>query len=70
MASCPQCKGEPRRVLYLGFPMWLCDCSCLFGFWSWVAVHLQVEDGGWSFIAYEGSYLRALWHWLRGGTEG
>jgi hypothetical protein len=70
MTRCPQCGGEAMRVLYLGAPMFLCGCSCLFGFWSWLPVWFQCEDGGWSFLPYErGGYWRALWVWITGRVQ-
>jgi hypothetical protein len=68
--KCPICASSPLRVIYMGFPMWLCsneECSCLFGFWSFVADLLPISDGEhFAFLAYDGWYLPALWCWLTG----
>lgn len=76
MAACPLCgASDAAKVIYLGLPMRLCACSCLYGFWSFVADWLPIvsEDEGsepvWAFMAYDGGYLRALWVWLTGGAE-
>jgi hypothetical protein len=63
---CPLCGAEPTRVLYLGAPMLMCECSCVFGLWSFL-LRFQVNDGGWAFVPYEaGGYWRALWAWITG----
>lgn len=60
---CPHCASKASRVLYAGFPMWLCEeCSTVCGFWSFI---LSWHFDG-CFMAYDGSYLRALWAYLRG----
>lgn len=71
--TCPRCQREGLKVIYLGFPMKFCDnpmeggdeCACLWGFWSFVPT---LWFNG-MFMTYEGSYWKALWHWLRGGEE-
>jgi hypothetical protein len=66
--KCPACGSEAMKVLYLGLPMKLCSnesCNCLFGFFSRVAVWIPISDGEcFCFLGYEGSYWKALWHWL------
>ncbi len=75
---CPSCGHSARRVIYLGLPMRLCGdhyCCTVFGWWSWVPLWLPVSsfdetgEAGWAFMAYTGSYPRALWRWLRGPSE-
>lgn len=69
--QCPLCEGDAYRVIYAGFPMWLCraaDCSCVWGFWSWVST-LPIPQDEFAFFAYTGSYWRALLRWLMGGFE-
>ena len=66
--KCPTCKSEARRVIYMGFPMWLCQieyCSTIWGVWSWVPA---LWFNG-AFMEYDGWYLPALWHWLFGKME-
>ena len=65
--ACPLCGSQALKIIYLGLPMKLCEepeCSCIWGFWAWVPVKVQVNDGGWSFYAYTGSYISGLWRWL------
>jgi hypothetical protein len=66
---CPQCRNDQaQKVVYLGLPMRLCDCSCLFGFWAFVAEWVPIgdDDGDFAFLVYKGRYLPALWRWFRG----
>lgn len=66
MNNCPNCQAKADKVIYMGLPMSLCsneDCHTVFGFWSWAMEYMPFN--GW-FAAYEGSYWRALLHWLRG----
>ncbi|OGC76984.1 hypothetical protein A2619_03480 [candidate division WWE3 bacterium RIFOXYD1_FULL_39_9] len=70
MTKCPRCNGEVFKVIYYGLPFSLCkeeDCSCLFGFFDFIARYLPFN--GW-FYAYEGSYLIALICWLFGMETG
>lgn len=63
---CPICGASASKAIFAGFPVLLCDeveCRCLFGFWSWVPGNL-FPFNGWLML-YTGSYLRALWAWLR-----
>jgi hypothetical protein len=66
--TCPMCGAQAGKVIYLGLPMRLCACSCLFGFWAGVIewLPLATADGEFAFMAYTGSYPRALLHWLVG----
>lgn len=64
--ACPECGAHAGRVIYYGLPMWLCSgllCSCLFGFWSFIAGRLPFNG---HFFCYDGAYLPALWEWLTG----
>lgn len=69
---CPTCAASSHRVLYYGLPMSFCDdgrCATLFGFWSWIVGWLpnNTDDDGapvFAFMAYDGGYWSALWHWL------
>lgn len=61
---CPCCGDEGQRVIYMGLPMWLCSdgtCCTGWGFWSFLPI---LHFTG-CFMAFEGSYWRALWAWLR-----
>lgn len=72
MTDCPLCGEEMGKVLYLGVPGKYCpdpECGCLMGPAYYAAAWFQVEDGGWSLMTYEGSYLLALWRFLRYGKE-
>lgn len=63
--TCPYCGLGQWKVMMLGFPMKLCpdpECSCAWGFWSGI---LQVYFDG-NFIRYRGSYLMAMWAFIRG----
>lgn len=67
--NCPECGADADKVIFLGLPMKLCreeSCSTLRGFWSDFAVWFPVSADGesFAFTVYEGSYLKALWHWL------
>jgi hypothetical protein len=71
---CPLCESpDVAKVIYVGFPMRLCEnaeCGCLHGPWSFIAQWLPIvsedEDGepAWAFFVYEGWYPRALLAWL------
>ncbi len=68
---CPRCRSAPTKVIYMGAPMKLCSdyaCSTLWGFWSFVPVHVVPFNG--VFLSYEQSYWRALWHWLTDWSDG
>ena len=76
--KCKACGGEnASKVLFLGFPGWLCeDCYTCGGLASWAAwlwarlvPRMSDEDTGFMFMAYTGSYWRALWTWLRGKVK-
>lgn len=67
---CPLCGEDgAMKVIYCGLPVKLCAndrCNCMWGFWSKLAAAIPIatDDGYFAFMAYEGSYLKALWHWL------
>ena len=44
-------------------------CNRLVGAGAWLSDVLPIttDDGEVAFMAYEGSYLKALWHWLYNG---
>lgn len=61
--TCPNCHSEFMKVIYLGFPMLLCEdetCNTIDGFFSFIP---EFWFNG-MFFYYEGSYLVALYHWL------
>ena len=69
---CPDCGAEWRRCIYMGLPLRMCvndGCSTLVGAGAWLSevLPLTTEEGEFAFMAYEGSYLRALWYWLYNG---
>lgn len=68
MRKCPTCGESASHVIYYGLPMWLCDCTALFGFWSDVTFGIGLPFNG-VFMVFEGAYLPALWHWLKGCEE-
>lgn len=62
--SCPTCKARVDKIIYAGLPMKLCsdpDCSRIFGLWSFAADWIGFNG---VMVCYEGSYGKALWHWL------
>lgn len=74
MKKCPLCeKDSGQKVIACGLPMILCvdeSCNCLWGE-PWATIYIVVFsplEGMFSdefcFFAYEGSYLKALWHWM------
>jgi len=65
--KCPQCQGSAFKVIYYGLPLKLCkdeSCSCLFGFWHFIAYHLPFNG---FFYIYEDNYFSALFRWLTTG---
>lgn len=68
--TCPVCGADTVKVIYFGLPGRLCDdyqCGNLAGLASYAPV---VSDGeAFQYLAYEGSYWAALWHWLLGRGE-
>lgn len=63
--KCPNCDAESMKVIYYGLPARLCrsdECRRLFGFWSFILERLPFNG---RFLGYTGSYLPALWTWLR-----
>ena len=64
--KCPICKDNSYKVIYYGLPVHFCknkECNCMFGFWFYITDFLPFN--GFLFI-YEGSYLIALYRWLKG----
>jgi hypothetical protein len=69
--KCPECNGESSKIIAAGLPMKLClECNLLWGFWSWFYAYLisPIEgmiNGNFCFLTYEGSYLKALWEFIK-----
>jgi hypothetical protein len=68
MKKCSICKKEMWKVIYAGFPMWLCsneDCNCVEGFWSFFIELIDpiIPFNG-MFYRYRGFYIQALIAWL------
>jgi len=67
------CNGTLDKVLYMGFPMKLCnnrECNLVSGGWSWILFPLsKVGAFNGYFVIYTGSYLKALWFFLKGNEE-
>lgn len=66
------------KMIYLGLPGKVClneECGYSGGLAGWATIHLPIigsDDRGepaWVFIGYTGSYVGALWHWLKGDME-
>lgn len=72
---CPTCQNTetPSKVISAGMPFWLCTddrCNTVWGFWSypyaWFVAPLEgFFSGGFMFYTYQGSYIKALWHWFK-----
>lgn len=66
--KCPDCNNDASKAIYLGLPMNVCladdsvNCWKVYGFWSFVC---EVYFNG-VFMLYRGSYLKALYAWVRG----
>ena len=72
MSGCPHCGAGWRRCVYLGLPLRMCvngGCNTLMGVGAWLCdvIPITTEDGEFAFMAYEGGYLKALWHWVYHG---
>ena len=72
VSGCPHCGAGWRRCIYMGLPLLMCvngACNTLVGAGAWLCDVLPIttDDGEVAFMAYEGGYLRALWHWLYHG---
>lgn len=70
--ACTMCNSPTSRVIYCGLPMRLCDdrhCNGIYGWWQWVVGMIPEPSDGFTFVRFEGPYLAALWHWLRGGKS-
>lgn len=64
MKLCPACKKESWKIIYMGFPMNLCQadfCRCVHGFFSPI---MNVIPFNGVVFKYEGSYLKGLIHWF------
>lgn len=64
---CPLCGMFAFKAIYAGLPLRMCSddqCCCAWGPGTW-AMSLFSNGEGWALMPYEGSYLRALWHWVR-----
>lgn len=62
-----------ERFIYMGLPLRMCltdGCHTAFGIGTLAMTYLPVltDDGEWALMRYRGSYLKALWHWLKGGA--
>ncbi len=69
MTKCPRCNSESLKMIYAGLPLRKCTdltCACAWGLGSYAAA---IWFTG-AMMAYEGSYWRALWHWLTGPLPG
>jgi hypothetical protein len=65
--KCPRCGSEMVKVIYMGLPGRLCysedeKCNCMIGPASWAA---RLYFNG-HMLVFDGSYWRALWHWVWG----
>jgi hypothetical protein len=61
MRRCPDCDEPLTKVIYAGLPGKMCfSCSLFMGLASYIA--MLFFNG--HLLVYEGSYWRALWHWL------
>jgi hypothetical protein len=74
VGGCPHCGAPWRRCIYMGLPLRMCvngGCNTLVGAGAWLCDVLPIttDDGEFAFMAYEGGYLKALWHWLYHGPE-
>jgi len=72
---CPNCGKQGVKVIASAMPMKLCTtCYTLWGFWSDIYTFLVAPiegmfNDGFAFMIYEGSYLGALWDWVRGDAD-
>ena len=69
MKPCPLCGRPMDKVIYFGLPGRFCQsCNALTGVAAYAPpVATETDDGPqFAFMLYEGSYWRALWHWLFG----
>ena len=69
-ALCADCTLPLTKVLYMGFPMYMCTSSAhsevqISGFWSWVPT---IWFNG-TFLVYKGSYWRALLFFSSGSEK-
>lgn len=68
MKRCPLCGSEGTKLLIGIFPMRICnneECGVCWGAWSrigiWLSDKLSPDGDGFTCLAYDCSYLRALW---------
>lgn len=69
MTKCPLCDSAAMSVIYFGLPHKLCEddrCGCLFGWAERLTRRLPFNG---FFLAYDGSYIAALWAWLKGDVH-
>lgn len=72
---CQRCGERTSKVIYMGLPGRMCfarDCNSLTGLAAYapaVATEDEFDGPMFKFLAYEGSYWRALWHWLTGPID-
>jgi len=63
--QCPQCKSEKvTKVIWLGLPFKFCEapgCCSMWGFWDFIFEFIPFDG---KMLAYQGSYVKAFWHWL------
>lgn len=71
---CPNCGSPASKVIAVAMPMKLChndDCHVLWGEpFASIYTYLFAPIEGmishhFCFMAYEGSYFKALWYWFR-----
>jgi hypothetical protein len=72
VSGCPHCGAGWQRCIYMGLPLRMCvngRCNTLVGAGAWLCnmVPITTVDGEFAFMAYDGAYLKALWHWLYHG---
>lgn len=71
VSRCPHCGATWRRCIYMGLPLRMCvndGCNTIVGAGAWLCCVIPITtDGEFAFMAYQGGYLRALWHWLYHG---
>lgn len=60
--------SEETKVIFCGLPFKLnTETNELTGFWMfmWPTLGWATDGHGWSFMTYEGNYLKALIYWIR-----
>lgn len=64
MKKCKFCKKRMIKVIYAGFPLWLCSdeyCNAIAGPFTFIMFIFPFNG---IFYGYTGSYWKALYHWL------